>query len=64
MVKLLLNEVGNTLFSYNMCEDKIKAKSVIKDLLLSNGLEPHTIQISNQLIRSVAQARQKYQTFL
>ena len=32
--------------------------------MLSNGLEPHTIHISNQLIRSVATARQKYQTFL
>ena len=32
--------------------------------MLSNGLEPHTICISNQLIRSVATARQKYQTFL
>ena len=32
--------------------------------MLSNGLEPHTIHISNQLIRSVATTRQKYQTFL
>ena len=29
-----------------------------------NGFEPHTIHISNQLIRSVATARQKYKTFL
>ena len=32
--------------------------------MLSNGLEPHAIHISNQLIRSVATGRQKYQTFL
>ena len=47
-----------------MSEDSIKAKKVIKDHTLSNGLEPHAIHISNQLIRSVATARQKYQTFL
>ena len=46
-----------------MSEGTIKAKKVIKDHMLSNGLEPHTIHISNQLIRSVAMARQKYQTF-
>ena len=49
MVKLLLNEVGNALFSYNMCEDKIKAKSVIKDLLLSNGL--YKIQERRNVLR-------------
>ena len=32
--------------------------------MLSNGREPHAIHISNQLIRSVATARQKYKTFL
>ena len=56
--------LGNSLLNYNMSEDSIKAKKVIKDQMLSNGLEPHTIHISNQLIRSVATARQKYQTFL
>ena len=55
--------LGNALLNYNMSEDSIKAKKVIKDHMLSNGLEPHTIHISNQLIRSVATARQKYQTF-
>ena len=55
--------LGNALLDYNMSEDSIKAKKVIKDHMLSNGLEPHTIHISNQLIRSVAMARQKYQTF-
>ena len=32
--------------------------------MLSNGLQPHTTHISNQLIQPVATARQKYQTFL
>ena len=54
---------GNALLNY-MIEDSIEAKNVIKDHVLSNGLEPHTIHISNQLIQSVATARQKYQTFL
>ena len=55
--------IGNPLLNYNMSEDSIKAKEDIKDHMLSNGLEPHTIHISNQLIRSVTTARQKYQTF-
>ena len=42
----------------------MKAKKVITDHMLKNGLKPHTIHISNQLIRSVATARQKYHTFL
>ena len=42
--------VGNALLNYNMIEDSIKAKKVIRDNMLSNGLEPHTIHISNQLI--------------
>ena len=55
---------GDALLNYNMIEDSIEAKKVIKDHVLSNGVEPHTIHISNQLIQSVATARQKYQTFL
>ena len=56
--------LGNALLNYNMSEDSIKSKKVIKDHKLSNGLEPHTIHISDHLIRSVATARQKYQTLL
>ena len=56
--------LGNALLNYNMSEDSIKAKIVIKDHMLSNDLELYTIHISNQLIRSVATARQKYQTVL
>ena len=46
-----------------MSEDTIKAKKVIKVPMFSNGLQRHTIHILNQLIQSVATARQKYQTF-
>ena len=52
--------LGNALLNYNMSEDSIKAKKVIKVRILSYGLEPHTIHISNQLIHSVARARQKH----
>ena len=55
--------LGNALLNYNISEDSIKAKKVIEDHMLSNGLEPHTIHISNQLTQSVAMGRQKYQTF-
>ena len=37
--------LGNALLNYNMGEDSVKAKKVIKDHMLSNGLEPHTIHI-------------------
>ena len=47
-----------------MSEDSTKAKKVIKDHMLSNDVEPHTIHISDKLIWSLATARQKYQTFL
>ena len=55
--------LGNALLNYNISEDSIKAKKVIEDHMLSNGLEPHTIHIPNQLTQSVAMGRQKYQTF-
>ena len=48
--------LGNALLNYKRLH--------VKDHMLSNGLEPHTIHISDQLIRSVAMARQKYRTFL
>ena len=46
----------NALLNYNMSEDSIKAKKVVKDHM-PNDLEPHTIHISNQLIQSIATAR-------
>ena len=44
--------LDNALLNYNMSEDSIKAKKVIRDNMLSNGLDPHTIHISSQLIPS------------
>ena len=32
--------LGNALLNYNMSEDSLKTKNVIKDHMLSNGLEP------------------------
>ena len=65
MVRLLLNEVSVLVMLYWIIiwEVLIKAKKVINDIM-SNGLEPHTNHISNQLIWSIATARQKCQTFL
>ena len=65
MVRLLLNEVSVLVMLYWIIiwEVLIKAKKVINDIM-SSGLEPHTNHISNQLIWSVATARQKCQTFL
>ena len=37
--------LGNALLNYNMSEDSVKAKKVIKVHILSYGLEPHTIHI-------------------
>ena len=40
------------------------SKRLIKDYMLSTGLKPHTIQVSNQMRVPCRHARQRYHTFL
>ena len=53
--------VNNSVLNLNMKEDSIVANKIVKDHMISNSLKPYTIAITNQLIRSVSAARQKYQ---
>ena len=44
----------------NISEQSLVCKKIVRDHLISNQLKPHTVPITNQLMRSVALARQKY----
>ena len=54
----------NTVLNHRINEDSIVAKKAMRDHMLSNGLEPQSIVISNELVRCVSCARQKYQDYL
>ena len=41
---------NKSVLNYNITEDSIVAKKAIRDHMLSNGLEPQSIVISNQLV--------------
>ena len=56
--------LNKSVLNHNISEDSIVAKKAIRDHMLSNGLEPQSILISNKLIRCASGARQKYQDFL
>ena len=51
--------INNSLSIVNISEKSLVCKKLLKDHLLSNQQEVHTVPITNQLIRSVATARQK-----
>ena len=55
---------NKSVLNYNITEDSIVAKKAIRDHMLSNGLEPQSIVISNQLVWFVSGACQKYQDYL
>ena len=48
----------------NMKEDSIVSKRLVKDYLISNSLQPHTVEVSSQLRASCRHARQRYQQYL
>ena len=52
--------MNNSVLNLNMKEEPIVAKKIVKDHMISNGLKPYTVPTTDQLIRSVATARQKY----
>ena len=47
-----------------MKEDSIVSKRLVKDYLISNSLQPHTVEVSSQLRASCRHARQRYQQYL
>ena len=56
--------INNSLSIVNISEKSLVCKKLVKDQLLSNQQEAHTVLITNQLICSVTTARQKYKESL
>ena len=52
--------INNLLSKVNISEQSLVCKKIVRDHLISNQLKPHTVPITNQLMRSVALVRQKY----
>ena len=48
----------------NMKSESIVSRRLIKDHMLSQKLQPNTINLSNLMLLSVKSARQKYQVYL
>ena len=55
---------NKTILLNNMMTQSIVARRFIKDHLIANNLQPHTVNLSNKLIVSVKSARQKYHQHL
>ena len=47
-----------------MKKESIVARKIIRDHMLTNSIQPHTIDINNAFIVSFKAARQKYQLYL
>ena len=56
--------LNKSVLNQKISEDSIVAKKAIRDYMLSNGLEPQSIVIPNELVRCVSVARQRYQDYL
>ena len=52
--------INNSLSKVSISEQTLVCKKIVRDHLISNQLKPHTVPITNQLMRSVALVRQKY----
>ena len=48
----------------HVSEESIVSKRHVKDHMISHDLQPHTIQITNELRKSCRQARSRYQHYL
>ena len=55
---------NNVVLKDNMGENTIIARRFIKNYLRVNAIEPYTIQINNELLKSVKCARQRYEVHL
>ena len=56
--------INKSVLKVNITEESIVSKKMVRDHMIANKLEPHTVPISNQLIRSVSCARQSYKESL
>ena len=50
--------MNKSLLKVNITEESIVSKKIVRDHMIANKLEPHTVTFSNQLIRSVSCAHQ------
>lgn len=56
--------INKTVLETNMKSDSIVARKMIIDHMQKEGVHPHSITLSNQLLRSVKLACQRYSEFL
>ena len=56
--------MNKSLLKVNITEESIVSKKIVRDHMIANKLEPHTVTISNQLICSVSCAHQSYKESL
>ena len=56
--------INNSLSKVNTSEQSLVCKKIVRDLLISNPLNPHTVPITDQFMRSVALVYQKYKKSL
>ena len=56
--------VNKSVLKVNTTEESIASKKLVRDHMIANKLEAHTVPISNQLIRSVSCAHQSYKESL
>ena len=56
--------LNKTILDVNMKKESIVARKIIRDHMLTNSIQPHTIDINNAMIVSFKAARQKYQLYL
>ena len=55
---------NNAVLNHNMGENTVISRRFIKNYLRVNAIEPYTIQIKNELLKSVKCARQRHEIHL
>ena len=55
---------NKTVLQQNIKEDSTSSKRIIKDHMLANKLQPHSIDITNEMRKSVRAARTRYAVYL
>ena len=56
--------VNKETLQHNQKENSLVARRLIKDHLRTNNIQPYTVDVTSELIRSVKAARQRYQLHL
>ena len=56
--------INNSALKTNILPEGVIANRLVKDHLLESNLKPHTIQITNLMVRAFKGARQSYATYL